>query len=38
MASIRDFEEIAKVTPNCYQMNLLEGRIEIMPVHHNTGM
>ncbi|CAI2168142.1 9612_t:CDS:2 [Funneliformis geosporum] len=37
MASIRDFEEIAKVTPSCYRMNLTEGRIEIIPVHHNTG-
>ncbi|RIA85590.1 restriction endonuclease type II-like protein [Glomus cerebriforme] len=37
MASTKDFEELAKVIPNCYRMNLSEGKIEVVPVHHNTG-
>ena len=37
MASTKDFEEVAKTTPRHYRMNLIEGKIEIMPVHHNIG-
>ncbi|CAB4492066.1 hypothetical protein RhiirA5_500784 [Rhizophagus irregularis] len=37
MASPRDFVALSQTTPNCYRMNLSGGKIEIMPVHHETG-
>jgi len=38
MASIENFEELMKVIPDHYCLNLLKGVIEIVPVHNETSM
>jgi len=38
MASIENFEELMKVIPHHYRLNLLKGEIKIMPVHSKTSM
>ena len=38
MAFIENFEELMKVIPHHYRLNLLKGEIKIMPVHSKTSM